>query len=166
MDQIEFALANTSAKNFGYRMMTEKLRSLGLVVCKNTVRLCLKCLDPEGVYRSQHWLRRRTYVNNGPNYLWHLDGYDKLKPYGFCIHGAIDGYSRKIIWLEVATTNNDPSVVGSYFLNIQSITKMYKGRSWFRKYVRQFNDFWEELEEILFLELKVSFMVLQHQTNA
>lgn len=29
MDQIEFLLANTSAKNFGYRMMTEKLRSLG-----------------------------------------------------------------------------------------------------------------------------------------
>ena len=118
MDQIEFLLANTSAKNFGYRMMTEKLRSLGLVVCRNTVRLCLKYLDPEGVFnRSHHRLRRRTYVNNGPNYLWHLDGYDKLKPYGFCIHGAIDGYSRKIIWLEVATTNNDPSVVGSYFLN-------------------------------------------------
>ena len=24
--------------------------------------------------------------------LWHLDGYDKLKPYGFAIHGYIDGY--------------------------------------------------------------------------
>ena len=21
-----------------------------------------------------------------------MDGYDKLKPYGFCVHGAIDGY--------------------------------------------------------------------------
>ena len=27
----------------------------------------------------------------GPNFLWHCDGYDKLKPYGLCIHGCIDG---------------------------------------------------------------------------
>ena len=29
----------------------------------------------------------------GPNWVWHLnlDGYDKLKPYGFPIHGCIDG---------------------------------------------------------------------------
>ena len=23
--------------------------------------------------------------------MWHIDGYDKLKPYGFPIHGCIDG---------------------------------------------------------------------------
>lgn len=28
----------------------------------------------------------------GPDFVWHLDGYDKLKPYGFAIHGCIDGY--------------------------------------------------------------------------
>ena len=33
-----------------------------------------------------------AFSRKGPNYLWHMDGYDKLKPYGFCIHGAIDGY--------------------------------------------------------------------------
>ena len=27
----------------------------------------------------------------GPNYLWHMDSYDKLKPYGISIHGCIDG---------------------------------------------------------------------------
>ena len=27
----------------------------------------------------------------GPNWLWHIDRYDKRKPYGFAIHGAIDG---------------------------------------------------------------------------
>ena len=30
----------------------------------------------------------------GPKFVWHLDGYDKLKPSGFTIHGASDGYSR------------------------------------------------------------------------
>ena len=24
--------------------------------------------------------------------MWHVDGYDKLKPFGFPIHGCIDGY--------------------------------------------------------------------------
>ena len=28
-----------------------------------------------------------------PNFLWHCDGYDKLKPFGIAIHGCIDGYS-------------------------------------------------------------------------
>ena len=40
---------------------------------------------------------------------------DKLKPFGFCIHGAIDGYSRRILCLEASVTNNDPRVVACYF---------------------------------------------------
>ena len=38
-----------------------------------------------------------------------MGGYDKLEPFGFCIHGAIDEYSRRrVLWLEVASTNNEP----------------------------------------------------------
>ena len=33
--------------------------------------------------------------------LLHVDGYDRLKPYGFPIHSAIDGFSRRILWLHV-----------------------------------------------------------------
>ena len=74
-------------------------------------------LDPEKVaLRSKKCLLRRVYSVPGPDLFWHQDGYDKLKPFGFAIHGCIDGYSRKIIWLEVASTNKDPSVVAGYFL--------------------------------------------------
>ena len=52
----------------------------------------------------------------GPNHIWHIDGNDKLKPFGFCISGCIDGFSRKIIWLEVARTNKQPDLIASYFL--------------------------------------------------
>lgn len=39
----------------------------------------LRILDPEGVsLRSQHCLSRRQYYNQGPNFLVHIDGYDKL----------------------------------------------------------------------------------------
>ena len=36
--------------------------------------------------------------------------YDKLKPYGFPIHGAIDGFSPRVLWLQVVKSNNDPNV--------------------------------------------------------
>ena len=53
----------------------------------------------------------------GPNFIWHIDGYDKLKPYGFCIHGAVDGYSRRILWLEEGPSNNNPMVTVQYYLD-------------------------------------------------
>ena len=108
-----------SGSTIGYRQMTQRLvHNYGLVVDKETVRELLKILDPDGVAaRSKHRLRRRQYITKGPNHLWHIDGYDKLKPFGFCVHGAIDGYSRRIMWLEVGPTNNDPSVIAQYFVD-------------------------------------------------
>ena len=77
---------------------------------KETVRLCLKILDPSGVaLRIFRRLQRRAYLSAGPDHIWYIDGYDKLKPRGFAIHGAIDGYSRRIFWLHVSASNNNPS---------------------------------------------------------
>ena len=59
---------------------------------------------------------RHNYVSQGPNFVWHVDGYDKLKPFGFCIHGSIDSFSRKIIWLEVGVTNNHSRTIAKYYL--------------------------------------------------
>ena len=33
---------------------------------------------------------------------------------GFYVHGAIDGYSRRILWLRVFVTNKDPWLVGKF----------------------------------------------------
>ncbi|CAB3992060.1 Hypothetical predicted protein, partial [Paramuricea clavata] len=46
---------------------------------------------------------------------WHVDGYDKLKPFGFPLHGAIDGYSRRMLWLKVTRTNSNPAVIAKYY---------------------------------------------------
>ena len=108
-----------SGSLIGYRQMHQRLRvDYGLVVSRETVRHALKLLDPDGVERrSQHKLKRRAYSAKGPNFIWHLDGYDKLKPFGLCIHGAIDGYSRRILWLEVGPSNNNPRIVARYFMD-------------------------------------------------
>ena len=107
-----------SGRLIGYQLMHQKLGlSYGLVVDRETVRVVMKALDPEGVERrSRHRLVRRKYQTGGLNFIWHIDGYDKLKPFGFCIHGAIDGFSRCIMWLEVDHTNNNPYTIANYFL--------------------------------------------------
>ena len=109
---------NGSGSSVGYRLMHQRLRiDYHLQVDRETVRLVLKALDPEGVEaRSKRKLRRRKYRSKGPDFIWHIDGYDKLKPFGFCIHGAIDGYSRRILWLKVSFSNNDPWIIASYYL--------------------------------------------------
>jgi len=83
----------------GYRSMTRCLRTrYNLNVSRNTVMRLLKELDHVGVeQRRARWLRRRVYRCPGPNTIWHLEGYDKLAPFGFGISGCIDGYSQRSV---------------------------------------------------------------------
>ena len=108
-----------SGQLLGYRAMWRRLQSkYAMQVPRLAVQTLLREMDPEGSrLRQAKRLRRRNYLNPGPNYCWHADGYDKLKPYGFPIHGCIDGFSRRILWLEIVRSNNDPNVVGNLFLN-------------------------------------------------
>ncbi|PFX12696.1 hypothetical protein AWC38_SpisGene23301 [Stylophora pistillata] len=102
----------------GYRRVWARLRKEGYMVKRITVMKLLRELDPEGVEsRKKKRLRRRIYHAKGPNFVWHIDGYDKLKPYGFCVHGAIVGFSRRLIWLEVGPTNNNPEVITKFYLD-------------------------------------------------
>ena len=57
------------------------------------------------------------YVSQGPNFKWHIDGYDKLKPFGFPIHGAIDGFSSKILWLNICPFNKDSYIISDFYIN-------------------------------------------------
>ena len=49
--------------------------------------------------------------------MWHIEGYDKLKPFGFPIHGAIDGFSRKVLWLNICPSNNDPCMISYFYVS-------------------------------------------------
>ena len=70
-----------SGSSMGYRAMHQKLRSeYNIQIDQETVRLCLKQLDPQGVEeRSRRRLQRRVYISKGPNCQWHIDAYDKLR---------------------------------------------------------------------------------------
>ncbi|KAL5482214.1 hypothetical protein EMCRGX_G022511 [Ephydatia muelleri] len=65
---------------------------------RSTVMMLLTVMDPVSSWlRKVKRLTRRTYMNKGTNWCWHIDGYDKLKHFGFPIHACIDGFSLKII---------------------------------------------------------------------
>ena len=89
----------------------------GIQLKRDTVMNILREEDPEGtLQRKSRSIIRRVYTCQGPNNVWHVDGNDKIKQYGFPIHTCIDGFSRKVIWLKVARSNNNPVIPASYFL--------------------------------------------------
>ena len=112
-------LENSWGSVMGYRQLTRRLRrKYNLQVRRDTIMESLRIIDPEGVdRRKRRGLKRRKYVTPGPNFLWHVDGWDKLAPFRIFIHGAVDDFSRRILWLEVNSTNKNPSVVASHYLS-------------------------------------------------
>ena len=84
----------------GYRAMWHTLKRDGIFVPRHVVERLVRELDPEGwSYRSSKRLRRRNYLSMGPNYCWHMDG-----------------FSRKILWLKVTRSNNNPAVIAKFYL--------------------------------------------------
>ena len=74
-------------------------------------------VDPTGLHaRCRNILHRRKYQVASPNALWHLDGYHKLIRWKLIVHGCIDGYSRLIVYLKVASNNCSATVI-KYFLD-------------------------------------------------
>ena len=101
----------------GYRWMHQKCKDNNISVRKEDIRLLLRRIDPEGtIMRRARRLQRRDYFSAGPNFIWHVDSYDKIKPFGLCINGCIDGFSRRIMWMNVYYTSSDPKVVCGYFI--------------------------------------------------
>jgi hypothetical protein len=70
---------------------------------------------------------------NWANTLWHNDGNEKLRPWGFYIHGCIDGHSRLIIYLE-CRSNKRVKTIGQLFMaSIALFGWPSRGRGDFRK---------------------------------
>jgi len=62
-----------------------------------------------------------VYSVKSPNSLWHMDGNLKLKDYGFVLHGAINGYSWRVIYLECNTDNCVLTVLSAFLCGVENI---------------------------------------------
>ena len=85
---------NSSGSFLGYKQLAQRLtRKYKLNVTRDLILRYVRVIDPGGVNNQRkRRLKRRKYTNPGPNFLWHNDGWDKLAPFGFYIHGAIHGF--------------------------------------------------------------------------
>lgn len=129
-----------SGQLLGYRSMCQTLRQkYNLKVKRNDVMHILSRLDPYGVKRRcKRRFVRRGYFSEGPNQVWHVDGYDKLKPFGVAISACVDGFSRKVMWLSCGSSNNDPGIIAKYYMECLSrfgqLPSMPSYRLWHRKW--------------------------------
>lgn len=64
---------------------------------------------------------RAAYSVAGPNSLWHIDGNLKLREYGFVLHGAIDGFSRYLIYVEATLNNRAATVLNAFLRGIETV---------------------------------------------
>ena len=100
--------------NAGIRSMKGHLLARNIRVTWERVRNSLWAVDPEGILSrsiQRTVIRRRVYSVPGTLALWHIDGNHKLIRWGIVVHGGIDGYSRKIMYLKCGTDNKAITVL-------------------------------------------------------
>lgn len=105
--------------NCGIRRMKGFLLARGLKVQWARVRASMWRVDPEGLLLRSTQLtvvNRRKYSVPGTLALWHIDGNHKLIRWRFVVHGCIDGFSRRIMFMH-CSTNNKASTVLTLFKN-------------------------------------------------
>ena len=108
--------------NCGSVMMWGHLHAYGIIVPRRRVRESLLWVSPRLVeLHSSTTIVRRRYNVESSNALWHMDGLHCLIRWRIVIHGGIDGYSRRVVYVR-ASDNNRASTVFEQFL---AATKIY-----------------------------------------
>ena len=109
------ALTEGTVRPYGREMLQSNLRhQQGYRARGDDVQNVLKLQDPTGTETRKPGTKRKhrlEYIIPGPNYLWSIDGHDKLPNYDIEIYGAIDAYSRRILWFYVGNPTARSSVL-------------------------------------------------------
>ena len=99
----------------GVVMMWGQLRSMNIFVSRQKVHDSLMRVSPLYVQqRRSSTISRRVYNVPAPNCLWHIDGLHCLIRWKIVIHGGIDGFSRRIIYLHASSNNRADTVLNLF----------------------------------------------------
>jgi hypothetical protein len=90
------------------------------VVYRESLYAMLRLLDPEAIALRMRRMQSKKgeYIVPGPDWIWSIDGHDKLSPFGIEIYACIDAYSRNIIWVYVGISNRTAHSVVQQYLQI------------------------------------------------
>ncbi|XP_062267612.1 uncharacterized protein LOC133973646 isoform X2 [Platichthys flesus] len=98
----------------GYRLVKGSLQAMGHRISWRRVKMSLQRVDGAGIIARMVQLSciaRRTYSVPAPLSLVHIDTNHK---YNIVIFGAIDGFSRKIFYLDTAGNNRAETAFGFF----------------------------------------------------
>ena len=116
--------------NDGEVLIAANLLSRGIRVQRSRLRASIHRVDPTGVEtRRRFTVQRRVYSVPHPNYIWHIDGTHKLIRWRLVIHGAIDGFSRSVVYLKCSNNNCAATVLTSFQQAVQTFGAPLRIRS-------------------------------------
>jgi hypothetical protein len=112
---------------FGKGLLHTYFRKNGYAVSRRMLFREYRFLNPEVVNaRRKNFQRHRgEYIVPGPNFIWSVDGHDKLKEFGFEIYACIDAYSRMIIWIYIGVSNKTGVSILRQFTDRVQILKIH-----------------------------------------
>jgi hypothetical protein len=91
-------------QDFGRGYLYHYVRQQGqILISQHRLYAFYRQRFPEQVARRRegNFKHRTNFTVPGPNFLWCIDGYEKLKKFGFQVYAAVDAYSRYIIWIYI-----------------------------------------------------------------
>ncbi|XP_073710260.1 uncharacterized protein [Misgurnus anguillicaudatus] len=112
----------TRMPHAGYSLVKGSLQAMGHRVTWRRVKMSLQRVDGAGVLSRMVQLSciaRRSYSVPAPLSLVHIDTNHKLIRYNIVVFGAIDGFSRKIFYLDVAGNNKAETAFGFFMDGVQ-----------------------------------------------
>ncbi|KAH8820058.1 hypothetical protein F5884DRAFT_826498 [Xylogone sp. PMI_703] len=110
-----------TACSLGIGMLYTHLNSLGDGhYGRDRIAAAIRAVDPESVQRRYKEMKetRGEFIVPGPNFVWSVDGYCKLRFVGIEIYAGIDVYSRFVPWVYVGISNKTAISVLRQFLDL------------------------------------------------
>lgn len=131
-DQIDEIIRNYMLRHgstTGESYLIGHFRALGYHVQRRRIRSSINRVDPQNVaIRWGALVSRRVYFVPWPNSLWHIDGHHSLIRWGFVIHGCVDGFSRRIMFIHCSTNNLASTVLDLFLTAIQETGGFWPSR--------------------------------------
>ena len=129
LDELVMTYISTHGPATGQGYVAGYIKSLGLRVQRKRVRESMARMDPQNT--ALRWgvvVSRRMYHVPWPNSLWHLDGHHSLIRWKLVIHGCIDGFSRRIIFLKCSPNNLAETVLELFLDAVKSDGDLWPSR--------------------------------------
>lgn len=129
LDELVKDYVSNHGEAIGQTYVAGYTKSLGFRVQRRRTRESLARVDPKNT--ALRWgiaISRRSYKVPWPNLLWHMDGHHSSIRWKFVIHGCIDGFSRRIMFLNCSNNNLAKTVLELFLGAVEKDGGMWPSR--------------------------------------